>query len=299
MSDSEAWTVGRLLNWTASYLAPQSSSPRLDAEVLLAAARNCERIELYTAFDQQPSEQVLATFRELVRRRAQGEPVAYLVGQREFYSLTFRVTPDVLIPRPETEDLIVALLDEVQRREKSEPLSIADVGTGSGIIAICAAKRIPHCHVTAIDISQAALAVARANAEQHAVDEQMDFVESDLLAQLPDARFDLIVSNPPYVSEAEFGELPREVADYEPRGALLAGRTGTEVIERLVAEAATRLKPAGALIVEISPMIESRVREQFAAQGGYDLLSTVKDLAGRPRVVIARRDDDDNQAGGS
>ena len=222
----EPWTVGRLLSWTVEYLGRHGAdNPRLDAEVLLAHARGCKRIELYTAYGDVASEETRTAFRELVKRRAEGTPVAYLVGHREFYSLDFEVNPDVLIPRPETESLVVALLDCVKQRgaggsglgrnseESSSPpapspqpptLTIADVGTGSGIIAICAAKYLPSAQVTAIDISPAALAVAKRNAERHKVAERITFVEASLLSKEPaEPRFDYIVSNPPYVSNAE------------------------------------------------------------------------------------------------
>src|SRR5262245_8633274 len=143
MSQSDPWTLGRLLLWTTDHLKQQGAeSPRLDAELLLAYARGCQRIELYTAFNDVADDATRSTFRDLVRRRAAGEPVAYLVGKREFYSLSFRVTPDVLIPRPETELLVVRLLDLIRQAAIAQP-SIADVGTGSGIIAICAAKHLP------------------------------------------------------------------------------------------------------------------------------------------------------------
>src|SRR6188472_816205 len=159
----DSWTVLRLLTWTTEYLKSHGSeSPRLDAEVLLAHARGCERIMLYAAFDEVVPDDVRAVFRELVRRRAEGTPVAYLVGKREFYSLDFRVTPDVLIPRPETEHLVIAVLDRL-KADGQKPAQVADVGTGSGIIAICVAKQAPQVQVTAIDLSPAALAIAEEN----------------------------------------------------------------------------------------------------------------------------------------
>src|SRR5882757_6633363 len=181
MSTSEdPWTVGRLLSWTVDYLGKHNAdNPRLDAEVLLASARGCKRIDLYAAFGDTADEPTRTAFRELVRRRAAGTPVAYLVGHREFYSLDFEVNPDVLIPRPETESLVVALLDKIKQRGTAETtLEIADVGTGSGILAICAAKYVPAAHITAIDISPAALAVAQRNAERHKVAERISFVEA-------------------------------------------------------------------------------------------------------------------------
>jgi release factor glutamine methyltransferase len=292
MSETESWTIGRLLQWTTKYLADRgSSSARLDAEVLLAHARGCRRIELYTAFDEPASEQTRLAFRELVRRRAEGTPVAYLVGRREFYSLSFRVSPDVLIPRPETEFLVIALTDHVKTRSPShDPIAIADVGTGSGILAVCAARHVPNCRVTASDISPAALTVARANAADHAVAEQIEFIEGDLLTALPaQPTLDFVISNPPYVTTAEMAELPAEVRDFEPRGALEAGPKGTEVIERLAPQAAERLRPSGWLLMEVSPMIEAAVVRLLQADPRWELRPTFNDLAGLPRVVQARR----------
>jgi len=289
---AQQWTIGRLLTWTTEYLKQHGSdTPRLDAEVLLAAARGCQRIALYTAFDQPADEPTRERMRDWVRRRAEGTPVAYLVGHREFYSLSFRVTPDVLIPRPETELLVVRLLDLFKNRpaESAGP-QIADVGTGSGAIAICAAKHLPAARVTAIDIRPAALAVARANAAEHGVADRIEWFEGDLLAAAPAGRqFDCIASNPPYVSEAEFAKLPRTVQAFEPREALLAGPRGTEVIERLVPQAAQRLAPGGWLLIEVSPMIEPAVQKILAAEPNLEAAATIKDFAGHPRVVQARR----------
>jgi release factor glutamine methyltransferase len=295
MSSSEPWTVGRLLQWTADYLKGHGSeSARLDAEVLLAHALGCQRIELYTSFEEVPAEAARKAFRELVRRRAEGTPVAYLVGRREFYSLCFRVTPDVLIPRPETELLVVAALDLAKASGKGGGLgtsvpSIADVGTGSGIIAVCLAKHLPGYRITAIDISPAALAVAQENARQHGVSERIEFFQSDLFAAVPaDRRFDIIVSNPPYVTAAELDGLAADVRKFEPRVALLAGPRGTEVIERLIAQSADRLLPGGHLLMEISPTIHDAVRALFEADSRFALSPTIKDLARLPRVMQAR-----------
>lgn len=291
MSDPEVWTVGKLLQWTTGYLKDrQADSPRLDAEVLLAEALGCRRIELYTAFDQQPDEAARTVFRGLVRRRAEGTPVAYLVGRREFYSLSFRVTPDVLIPRPETELLVVALLDLARSRPVGKPVTIADVGTGSGIIAVCAAKHLPNCRVTAIDVSPAALGVAQTNAAEHGVGERIELIESDLFAAVEAGRrFDFIVSNPPYVSSAEMETLAREVKDHEPSVALLAGEQGTEVIQALIAQAAERLMPGGHLLIEIGPAIHDAVRSLLEADDRLEPGPTIKDLARLPRVVQAMR----------
>jgi release factor glutamine methyltransferase len=303
MSCAESWSIGRLLKWTADYLhAHGSESPRLDAEVLLAETLGCQRIDLYTRFDETPGEEIRAAFRALVRRRADGMPVAYLVGRREFYSLSFRVTPDVLIPRPETELLVVAVLDLAKRLSgdagpnatngpASKITTIADVGTGSGIIAVCLAKHLPDCRVTAIDVSRAALAVAAGNVKQHGVADRIDLVESDLFTRVPsDRRFDVIVSNPPYVTQAEMEHLPADVRKFEPRGALLAGPRGTEVIEALIPQAAERLLPGGHLLMEVSPTIHDAVRGLLEADGRFELAATIKDLARLPRVVQGRKE---------
>ena len=312
---TDPWTVGRLLQWTADFLKSHGSdSPRLDAEVLLAESLGCQRIDLYTRFEETPGDAARTAFRELVRRRSEGTPVAYLVGRREFYSLSFKVTPDVLIPRPETELLVVAALDlakgpgtrgqgsggggqENLQISKSPNLqipnpSLCDIGTGSGIIAICLAKHLPGCRATAVDVSRAALDVARENATQHGVAERIEFFESDLLAGVPDdRRFDFIVSNPPYVTEAEFVGLAPDVRKFEPRGALVAGPRGTEVIERLIPQAAERLQPGGYLLIEIGPATHDATVKLLEADGRFEPRPTIKDLAQLPRVVMGRRGD--------
>jgi release factor glutamine methyltransferase len=291
MPPNEVWTVGRLLGWTTEYLKQHGSeSPRLDAEVLLAEALGCQRIELYTAFETVPADHARSAFRQLVRRRAEGTPVAYLVGRREFYSLSFRVTPDVLIPRPETELVVMALLELARKRPAGTPLAICDVGTGCGNIAVSVAKHLPDARVLAVDISPAALAVARSNAAEHGVQKQIELVESDLFSAVPSQRrFDFVLSNPPYVAETEVASLPPDVRQFEPRQALVAGKRGTEVIERLIPEAADRLNPGGHLLVEINPALHDVVQSLIEADARLQLGPTVKDLARLPRVVQARR----------
>jgi release factor glutamine methyltransferase len=286
----EPWTIGRLLVWTIDYLKKHGAeNPRLDAEVLLAKSRGCKRIDLYAAYGEEATDELRTKFRDLVSRRAKGTPVAYLVGHKEFYSLEFEVTPDVLIPRPETELLVVALLDHAKAKgDVDTPLEIADIGTGSGILAICAAKYLPQARVTAMDISPAALKVARRNAERHNVADRITFLESDLFAAAPaNARFDFIISNPPYVSTAEMMELPADVRDYEPHIALEAGEQGTAVIEPLIAQSAERLQPGGVLLIEISPMIAAAVEQLVRDSNTCELGATIRDPAGHPRVVQA------------
>jgi len=294
MAETEQWTIGRLLEWTTDYLRSHGSeSPRLDAEILLAHARGCTRIELYTSFSGGADEALRQEFRELVKQRAAGRPVAYLVGHREFFSLDFHVTSDVLIPRPETEHVIVALLDRVKEEHPSGKVQIADVGTGSGIIGVTAAKRLPSARVTAVDLSPAGLDIARQNAARHDVADRIEFLEGDLLQTVPPERpFDYVVSNPPYVSESEYAELDPGIRDHEPQLALLAGPTGTDVIRRLIPAAAERLNPGGWLLFEISPMIAAEVRQLVTADGRFDPPIVDKDLAGLERVVCVRKSGD-------
>ncbi|MGV3485247.1 MAG: peptide chain release factor N(5)-glutamine methyltransferase [Planctomycetaceae bacterium] len=293
-AEEDAWTVMRLLSWTTDFFRKRGSdSPRLDAEVLLAHARGCARIELYTAFDTQPSEEQREAFREMVRRRGDGAPVAYLVGYREFYSLRIRVNEAVLIPRPETEHVVIEALDQAKRliAENSErELHIVDVGTGSGAIAIGIAKHLPAASFTAIDLSAEALEIAKWNAEQHGLTERITFLQGNLLAPIPkDRSVDIIVSNPPYVSEAEYEQLAPTVREYEPKSALVSGPRGTELIERLLNEAADRLSSGGQLIIELSPMIADECASLASQSEHYDEPKFVKDFAGLRRVMTLRR----------
>lgn len=288
MTTTETWTIGRLLTWTTEYLKKHgSSSPRLDGEILLAHARGCQRIDLYTAFGEEPGDEVKAAFREMVRRRAEGTPVAYLVGFKEFYSLPFEVNPDVLIPRPETEHLVMQAIDrakEFRNLHPDAPLQIADVGTGSGAIAIALAKHLPQAQLTAIDLSPRALEVAKRNVAKHAVEDRVTLLSADLLESLPaEGQFALIVSNPPYVSEAEFAELDISVREHEPREALVAGPKGIETIVRLLEQAPSRLSADGSLMFELSPMLAQGIQDYLDET--WQAPEVIKDLAGQERVV--------------
>lgn len=284
----DVWTVGRLLTWTTDWLAGKGSdSPRLDAEVLLAHVRGCPRIALYTAFDEVVDEAGRTRFRGLVKRRGEGEPVAYLVGSREFFSLALAVSPAVLIPRPETEGLVVRAIDLCRPLESPR---VADVGTGSGAIAVALAKHLPKARVVATDISADALAVARGNVSRHALEGRIELVACDLLdAPAAAGPFDCIVSNPPYVRADEFAGLPRDVRDHEPKGALVGGPTGVEVVERLVAAAEGRLVPGGWLLVEIGPSTVKAAEAILARRPGLVPGPTLADMAGLPRIVQARK----------
>lgn len=252
---------------------------RLDAEVLLAHAAGLDRSGLFARLRDEVPGAALIRFDTLIARRARREPVAYIVGEKEFHSLAFRVTPDVLIPRPETE----LLVDEALRRAPANG-RVLDVGTGSGCISVSLAVRRPDLRLTACDISAAALAVAVENAHRHAVDERIELVESDLFDGFAvDRRWEVIVSNPPYVADAE--PLAPELA-WEPVGALRAGLDGLSVIRLLVPEAAARLAPGGTLMFEIgSAQAQSAV--SIAERAGLKQIAVQRDLSGLPRLVVA------------
>jgi len=293
---TDAWTVIRLLNWTTDFFRKRGSdSPRLDAEVLLAHARQCARIELYTAFDTEPSEEQREAFREMVRRRGDGTPVAYLVGYREFYSLRIRVDESVLIPRPETEHAVIETLDRAKAMmagNAAAALRIVDVGTGSGAIAIAIAKHLPAASIIAIDQSKSALEIAKWNVTNLEVQTHVTLRHGDLLAPLAgEPPVDIIVSNPPYVSAAEYDELDKGVRDHEPKTALVSGPKGTELIERLIDESIDRLRGGGQLIIELSPMIADAVAKKFEATGTFETPKFIKDFSGFKRIVSARRTD--------
>ena len=288
VASDEPWTVRRIIDWTTAHLQKHGSdTPRLDAEILLAHARGCKRIELYTRFDEALSEVERRVMRELVRRRARAEPVAYLVGHREFFGLEFRVTPDVLVPRPDTETLVMELLDLA--KSTPEP-RILDIGTGSGCIGIAIAVNNRQARLTATDVSAGALDIARENAESHDVSTRIRFLIGDVFAPLePSEQFDLIVSNPPYVADHEMETMQADVRLHEPRLSLLAGPDGLDVIRRVVAEASDFLVPGGHLLLEIDPGQAETVTELLRSQETYEEIGVSKDLAGKERLVYAGR----------
>lgn len=281
------WTLGRLREWTKVYLAKKGcESAELETQVLMSHALQCSRIELFTRQDEEATEEGRALLRDLIRQRAEGCPVAYLVGHKEFFSLSFAVTPDVLIPRPDSEWLVY----ECQRLAKgmSEP-SILDLGTGSGCLAVALAHQIPGAKVLAIDISADALLVAKGNAEKHGVSERITFLEGDLYSPVPNGeKVDFIVSNPPYIRTAEIETLQREIREHEPRLALDGGEEGFGVFDRIVEQASEHLKPGGYLIIEIGADQEDQAREKITTQGSFELAKTIHDANGLARALQAR-----------
>jgi release factor glutamine methyltransferase len=284
----ESWTVGRLLTWTSEYLKRRGAeSPRLDAEVMLAHVLKWQRVELYTRFGDEVNEGPRRGFRDLVRRRAEGAPVAYLVGKKEFYSLAFEVSPAVLIPRPESEFVVVEFLAAM--RDVESP-SAVDVGTGSGNLAVASACRHPGAHFVAIDISAKALEVARRNATEHGVADRIDFRLGNRLEPVAhDGPFDAIIANPPYIPSDEIARLEPGVREYEPRSALDGGPSGLDMVSRLIEESVPLLKPGGHLILEIGTAQEQPVRALIEGQQLLHLAPTIQDHAQHPRVIRATR----------
>jgi release factor glutamine methyltransferase len=276
-------TLAEVLRLSASYLDERGSpTPRLDAELLIGHALGLERIELYTNFDRPLGEPELAACRALLDRRGRREPVAYILGRWGFHGLELAVDSRVLVPRPETEVLVERCLAVLHERPAAHVL---DVGTGSGAIALAIKAARPDAVVTAGDVSADALAVAAENAARLSLD--VELVESDLLGGLGGRRFDLIASNPPYVTEGEMETLEPEVAQFEPRRALVAGPRGTEVLERLAAEAPDALAPGGWLVVECGASQAAAVRGLAAAAGAVETF-VARDMGGIERVVGGR-----------
>jgi release factor glutamine methyltransferase len=282
-----SWTIGGLLDWTARFLAEKGCEyPRLDAEVLLANTLGCRRIDLYTHYDEIVAEAARERFRDLVRCRVEGCPVAYLVGRKEFFALEFEVGPAVLIPRPESEFVVMECL---RLAKTMSTVHVLDVGTGSGNLAVAVAQQHPGAQVTAVDISAEALGLAARNAGRHNVADRIRFLLGNLFDPIPAGeRFDFILSNPPYIAHEDLERLPVGVRDYEPRLALDGGSGGYTVFDRLVAEAPAYLEPGGHLIVEIGAPQEQRTRERIASTAGYQLAPTIQDYSGHPRVLQAR-----------
>jgi release factor glutamine methyltransferase len=288
-SDTTEWTVRRVLDWTIGYLKEQGSeSPRLEAEVLLAHSCGWQRIQLYTHFEDVLSPEVRAKMRELVKRRGAHEPVAYLVGYREFFSLRFEVGPGVFIPRPETETLVLESLEILKSAGQGSP-QVLDLCSGSGAIGVSIAVNAPSARVTCIDKNDAPSEFSTKNAAKHGVADRVTVLQGDLFSPLPaDARYDVIACNPPYVTTAEIERLAADVKSYEPHAALDGGPDGLDVLRKIAREAPQRLKAGGWILFELSPE-QGDAALQILLDLGLESVAAVKDLAGAVRVVKGRK----------
>jgi release factor glutamine methyltransferase len=292
--EADVWTIGRLLQWTTGHLARRGiEDARLASEVLLAHTAGCRRIDLYTRFDRPLAGEPLDRFREWVRRAADQEPIAYLVGEKEFYSRAFRVTPDVLIPRPETELLVEAVIDHCHgRRLKAPP--ILDLGTGSGCLAVTCLLELPDSTAVAVDVSAAALRVACENATRHGVAARCTFVTADRLNVpaefVPEGGFDVLVSNPPYVPDGAGSQVDPSVRRFEPRMAWTDGADGLSFYRTMAADGPRFLSTGSAVFVEIGDGQARAVTEIFASSRAFRHERTYRDRSvGAERVLMFAR----------
>jgi release factor glutamine methyltransferase len=313
-----SWTILATIRWTADYFRAKGvPEARASAEILLAHTLGVSRLDLYLRYDQPLNPCELTRFKALMVRRREGEPVAYLTGHREFWSLDIRVTPAVLIPRPETETLVAAALEaaesvrmggkpipsikekvsfygigQKENPPKTPSLLGLEVGVGSGAVVIALAQELPSMAWVGLDSSSAALAVARDNARRHAVLDRVHFLQADLLAGLkPTAAFALLVANLPYVPRAEWEQLPREIKTFEPPGALLGGEDGLDLIRPLIRQAPQYVRGGGWVLLEVGDQQAPRVAALVEETRAYDRIEIIKDFNGIERVVRARRRD--------
>ena len=276
------WTIGSILKWTEQYFREKGvESPRLDAEVLLSHVLDKERIYLYVHFDEPLMAGELAEYKAMIKRRIAREPVAYIIGKKEFMGLSFKVTPKVLVPRPDTEILVGAVLDYLPDTAGR----IADIGTGSGAVALSILMNNDKLNAEAVDISAEALAIAEENAEALGIAGRVIFREGDLLSPLS-GEYDAIVSNPPYIPKADMQMLAPEVKEYEPGNALYGGEDGLDFYRRLAAGAGEFLRGEGFLAVEVGIGEAAAVTSLFTT-AGLIRPKIIKDYAGIDRVVIA------------
>jgi release factor glutamine methyltransferase len=282
LEDMTSWTTGKVLDWaTGDFKKRDFPSPRLEAEVLLSHVLDCQRLELYTHFDRPLVETELRTYREAISRRRSGEPTAYIVGKREFWSLEFTVDARVLVPRPETETLVETALKHI-----SKTGSVLDLCTGSGCVAVALASECPDLSIDAVDISGGACDVAKQNVENQGFTDRIQVLEGDLFEPLAAGRrYSAIVANPPYVPQEEIGSLSPEVR-MEPEIALVGGKDGLDVVRRILSDAGSFLEPDGWIMLEVDPRQVDELIQHVALELLHVSGDVVCDLAGRQRVVL-------------
>lgn len=288
--NDKIWTIGRILKWTEQYFKDKGiESPRLDAEVLLAHVLEKQRIYLYVHFDEplQPGE--LAAYREMIKKRVLRVPVAQILGEKEFMGLTFKVTADTLVPRPDTEILVQAAVDRLRAMAGEEPLRFADIGTGSGAICLSVLHYLAGTVADTVDISPAARAVAEENAASLGLADRVTFHTGDLLQPLSGISFVAILSNPPYIPEADIAKLAPEVCLKEPHTALSGGQDGLDFYRRLAEEAPAMLVPGGFTAFEVGIHQAGDVADLLKANPLIDRTEILPDYAGIDRVVVGWR----------
>jgi release factor glutamine methyltransferase len=286
----ETWTILKLLKWTTDYFKSHGiEQPRVDAEVLLAHTVGVSRLDLYVLYDRPLEKTELEAFRGLIQRRVRREPVAYIVGKKEFWSMDLQVSRDVLIPRPETETLVEEAVKIIPPEPASEPWKILDLGTGSGAIILALASERPGHRFFGTDRSDRALDIARANSRMHQLEERITWLKADWFDVEADefGPFDVIVSNPPYISSAEFEQLPPEITAYEPTDALEGGDDGLKAIRLIVRDAPSHLVSGGWLFLEIGHNQRLGVEEMIGSSGDYNQWGVVKDYSGFDRIAFA------------
>jgi release factor glutamine methyltransferase len=290
-SSGDDWTIIKLLGWTTSYFASRAiESPRAGAEILLAHVLNLQRVDLYLRFDQPLTQTERERYKALIRRRVRREPVAYITGCREFWSMNLTVSGDVLIPRPETECLVEQVLAELSSEDTAEPSRILELGTGSGAIILALASSLCRSVCFASDVSERSVRVARENARRHGLDGRVQFFCGDWTGPLRlSGVFDVIVSNPPYIPTGQIKTLEPEIHLYEPLRALDGGYDGLASVRRLITQAHRFMRPGGRLLLEIGHDQQEAVRQIAATAGQYEDSLFTKDYAGYNRVVRMRK----------
>ena len=287
--NNQIWTIGRILKWTEEYFGQKGvESPRLDAEVMLSHVLGRQRIYLYVHFDEPLQAEELAAYRTMIKQRIDRVPVAYILGEKEFMGLTFKVTPDTLVPRPDTEILVQAAVDRLKQWTDAD-VRLADIGTGSGAICLSVLSMLDNIVADTVDISSAARAVAEENAAALGLSERVTFHTGDLLAPIREQQFTAILSNPPYIPEADIQGLAPEVRCKEPMTALCGGKDGLDFYRRLCDEAPAMLTDDGFMAFEVGIHQATEVAQLAEASPLIVRTEILKDYAGIDRVVVAWR----------
>lgn len=292
----KTWTIKELLDVTITYLEEKKiPDPRPSAEILLAHQLKIDRLRLYLEYDRPLNQQEVGGYRDLIRRRLSREPVQYITGRQEFWSMEFGVSPQVLIPRPETE-LIIEQLLRIIRSEKNEkaeqpPLHVLDLGTGSGAIALAVASEFHHASIWASDISQGAIEQATLNAKRHGLAERIHFLVGDLFEPMKtlNLSFDFILTNPPYVASEDFDSLPPEIRNFEPRIALDGHQQGMFYIKKIIQEAAVFLREGGRLLIEMDPRQVPEALKLAQGKSGFKRKQVFKDYRQLDRIVMLQK----------